>query len=75
MVFIQAGLIFFRDFESEDGQFSVTNVPAGTYDLRIQSAPFGPLNSATVRNLQVNGVEIRKGYMYGELLFQFPPSK
>jgi len=75
MVFKQTGLIFFRDFESEDGQFSVTDLPAGTYDLFIQSVPFGPLNSATVRNLQVKGVEIRKGYMYGELLFQFPPSK
>jgi hypothetical protein len=25
--------------------------------------------------MKLNGVEIRKGYMYGELLFQFPPLK
>jgi hypothetical protein len=72
IVFKNAGLIYVRDFEVEDGHFSVTDVPAGAYNLSIQSVPYGPLDFNTVRTLQVEGVEIRRGYMYGELLFILP---
>ena len=59
-----------RDFEGNDGVFSVTDLPVGTYDLEIGTLPY---SRAISRQFQmIRGVEIRKGFYYGEVLVQFP---
>jgi hypothetical protein len=59
-----------RDFEGNDGVFSVTDLPVGTYDLEIGTLPY---SRAISRQFQmIKGAEIRKGFYYGEVLIQFP---
>jgi protocatechuate 3,4-dioxygenase beta subunit len=66
---------YIRGFESNQGIFSVTDIPAGTYDLYIEAMPYAPLESQVMQRLQIKSVEIRRGHFYGELLIQFPPLK
>jgi hypothetical protein len=66
---------YIRGFESDQGIFSVTDIPAGTYDLSIQVVPYAPLESQVMQRMQLKSVEIRRGYFYGELLIQLPPPK
>jgi len=60
-----------RSFSDERGAFTITDIPPGTYTLLIQSV----LN-ATTDNVQIvtrEQVEVRKGFLFGEILMQFPP--
>jgi protocatechuate 3,4-dioxygenase beta subunit len=66
---------YLRGFESDQGLFAVTDIPAGTYDLYIQAVPYAPLESQVMPRFDIKSVEIRKGYFYGELLIQLPPPK
>ncbi len=59
-----------RSFADDSGRFLITDVAPGTYTLIIQSAL-----AATTDNVQLfnqEGVEIRKGFLFGEFLAQFP---
>ncbi len=57
-----------RDFENEQGMFSITDVPAGIYDLTISSLPHS--SAGTWDLVRSDHIEIRKGYYYGEILAQ-----
>jgi hypothetical protein len=62
-----------RSFSDERGAFMVTDIAPGTYTLIIQS-----IMDATTDNVQLvsrEQVEIRKGFLLGEILMQFPPPK
>jgi hypothetical protein len=67
--------IYIRGFEGEEGLFSVSDIPAGIYDLYVEAIPYGPMDDMLLQNMELKNVEIRKGYFLGELLFQFPPRK
>ena len=59
-----------RSFHSESGAFMITDVAPGTYTLIIQS-----VLSATTDTVQLfsqDGLEFRKGFLFGEILAQFP---
>jgi hypothetical protein len=66
---------YLRGFESDQGLFAVTDIPAGTYDLYIQAVPYAPLESQVMPRFELQSVVIRRGYFYGELLIQLPPLK
>jgi hypothetical protein len=68
-----AGQDYQRSFVSDRGAFMITDVAPGTYTLVIQSVP-----SATTDNVDLfsmEGVEIRKAFLFGEILAQFPKPK
>ena len=66
-------LMYERDFESNDGVFSVTDLPVGTYDLNIDTLPY--TRAMSRQSGSIKRVEIRKGYYYGEILVLFPRAK
>jgi hypothetical protein len=67
---IKSHLPHLRLFDSDNGTFAIMDVPPGTYDVEVE---FQPNPSALPRMIMnINRVEIRKGYFYGEILFQFP---
>ncbi len=58
-----------KSFSSDRGAFSVTDVAPGTYALVVQS-----VQSATtddVQLMQMDKVELRKGFLLGEVIVQF----
>jgi hypothetical protein len=65
-----AGQEYQRSFVSDRGAFVMTDVTPGTYTLVIESVP-----KATTDNVdlfRMEGMEIRKGFLFGEILAQFP---
>jgi hypothetical protein len=59
-----------RSFSDDRGAFSVTDAAPGVYTLIIQS-----VQSFTTDEVQIvtrENVEIRKGFLLGEILMQFP---
>jgi len=62
--------IYERDFESNDGVFSIADLPAGTYDLAVDTLPYS--RAISRQSASVDRIEIRKGYYYGEILVLFP---
>lgn len=66
----ETGSDYQRSFNSESGAFMITDVAPGTYTLIIQS-----VLSATTDTVQLfsqDGLEFRKGFLFGEILAQFP---
>ena len=63
-------MMYERDFESNDGVFSITDLPVGTYDLNVDTLPYSRVVSR--QSASVKRVEIRKAYYYGEVLVLFP---
>ncbi len=62
-----------KSFSSDRGSFSVTDVAPGTYTLVVQS-----VQSATtddVQLMQLDKVELRKGFLLGEVIVQFAKPK
>jgi hypothetical protein len=59
-----------KSFNSDKGAFVVTDVPPGTYTLLIQSVQSLPTDD--VQLFRLEGVELRKGFLFGELQAQFP---
>jgi hypothetical protein len=53
---------YFRQFQADDGKFMVNDIPAGVYDLLIQC----PMPDS-VQNLRITSVELKKGYVCGEM--------
>jgi hypothetical protein len=58
------------DIENDIGIFSITDVPAGSYKLAIQSLPHSPMEQT--RYVALGTVNLRSGLVYGEILAQFP---
>ena len=66
------GYSFFgRNFRSEDGEFFVSDIPAGVYALSIR--PDAMTDPPKDRTFDVPFVEIRKGYLFGPLEIHLPP--
>ncbi len=64
---------FQRSFSVDNGRFTVTDLAPGTYTLIVQS-----ITSSSAEDVQVlrqDGVEIRKGFFFGEFTAQFPKPK
>jgi hypothetical protein len=59
-----------RAFSSDRGAFAVTDIAPGTYNLLIQSIQSA--NTDDVQLVRLDGVEFRKGLLYGEIIAQFP---
>lgn len=71
----ESGGSYDRDFDNDEGRFSVYDLPAGTYDLSFRSAPISDAESFTRRSLDLRRIEILKGYYYGEIVAQLVPLK
>jgi hypothetical protein len=63
-------MMYERDFENNDGVFSITDLPVGTYDLNVDTLPYS--RAVSRQSASVKRVEIRKAYYYGEVLVLFP---
>ena len=50
-----------REITTEDGNFVVNDIPAGTYDVLIQAN-----TPNSVQNVRIKGVELKQGYLCGE---------
>ena len=61
---------FRREFDDDNGQFLVTDIPAGIYRVKFQAAEGYWLRSTVLDNL-----EIRPGYFYGEIQVRLVSSK
>jgi hypothetical protein len=62
-----------RSFSDDRGGFTITDAAPGSYTLIIQS-----VQSSTADDVQIitrENVEIRKGFLLGEILMQFPPPR
>ena len=62
-----------RSFNDDRGAFTITDVVPGNYSLIIQS-----VQATTADDVQImtrENVEIRKGFLLGEILIQFPPPR
>ena len=62
-----------RSFSDNRGAFTITDVAPGNYSLIIQS-----VQATTAEDVQIltrENVEIRKGFLLGEILMQFPPPR
>lgn len=53
---------YLRQFQTDDGKFVVTDIPAGVYDVSIQC----PMPDS-VQNLRITGVELKRGFLCGEM--------
>ena len=60
-------------FSSDRGAFVVTDIAPGTYNIFIQSIQSA--NTDDVQLVRLDGVEFRKGFLYGEVIAQFPKPK
>jgi hypothetical protein len=65
--------VYFRDFDNDDGLFSVADIPAGIYDISFISAPINLRD--TISSLLLKRIEIRRGYYYGEIQAQLLPNR
>ena len=63
------GRAYSRSFKNEDGYFYVTDVAPCSYQLFIMR------DLPEARILRLGQVEIRRGYLFGEIAAQFPPAK
>jgi hypothetical protein len=61
---------FLRQFDTEDGRFSVTDVAPGVYSVRIIPDSVIPLTNADLPQL-----EIRKGFYYGGVTVQLSATR
>ena len=59
---------YHRYFNTETGEFRITDVPPGLYDMEVQSAS----PDLTLKPVRLERLEIKKGQMYGELLINLP---
>lgn len=62
-----------RSFSSENGRYMISDVAPGVYTLVLQSVPGSTAEDVQLASLEQ--VEIRKGFLLGELLTQFPKPK
>lgn len=62
-----------RSYNSENGRFAITDAAPGSYTLIIQSVPES--TAEDVQLVRLEKVEIRKGFLFGEVLAQFPKPK
>ena len=60
---------YFRIFNNETGSFLVDDIPAGVYDafLRTMSSP--------PKDAELKGLDLRRGYMFGEVIVSLPPDQ
>ncbi len=69
------GMVYRREFDNDQGLFSVEDLPAGIYDMAVRALPIdirAPYISAKV---QLKRIEIRRGYYYGEILARLVPDR
>ncbi len=64
-----------RDFDNDDGVFSVADVPAGIYDISFRSVPINTREPFLSGTLLLKRIEIRRGYYYGEIQAQLLPNR
>jgi hypothetical protein len=64
------GKDFQRSFSSGNGKYMVTDVQPGTYDLIIQSV--ADSTAEDVQLVRLDQLEIRKGFLVGEVVSQLP---
>jgi uncharacterized GH25 family protein len=57
--------VYPRHVSDDSGQFSIADIPTGTYDIQIQSLGTGVLNVGNLKNIVV-----KDGYFYGAVLVQ-----
>jgi hypothetical protein len=65
-----AGQEYQRSFVSDRGAFAMTDIAPGTYTLVIESVPSATTDDVDLFSME--GMEIRKGFLFGEILAQFP---
>jgi hypothetical protein len=72
----QAGTSYYRrDFDNDDGLFSVVDVPPGIYDLTFSSVPVNLESSFLSAKAILRSIEIRRGYYFGEIMVLFSSSR
>ena len=71
----ETGTRYQRDFDNDDGRFSVEDVPAGIYDISFRSVPINIREPSLSGTLLLKRIEIRRGYYYGEILAQLLPNR
>ena len=71
----QAGASYRRDFDNDDGLFSVVDVPPGIYDLTFSSIPVNLGSNFLTAKAILRSIEIRRGYYFGEIVVLFSPSR
>jgi hypothetical protein len=71
----KTGAAYHRDFDNDDGLFSVEDVPPGKYDLSFRSLPFNSQSPLVVLKSLVEGIEIKRGYYYGEITVRLLPDR
>lgn len=67
--------VYHRDFDNDDGLFSVVDVPAGIYDISFTSLPINDRKPFLIERLLLKRIEIRRGYYYGEIVAQLLPNR
>jgi hypothetical protein len=67
--------VYQRDFDNDDGLFSVEDVRAGIYDVSFTSLPINVRAHFLPRELLLKRIEIRRGYYYGEIVAQLTPNR
>jgi len=62
---------YLRDVEEESGSFLITDIPAGKYNISIESLPY----ASTLRSarLSLGIIELRKGFIYSGVRADLPP--
>ena len=71
----ETGASYRRDFDNDDGLFSVGDVPTGIYDLTFSSLPTNLGSSFVIAKATLRSIEIRRGYYHGEIIALFSPSR
>ncbi len=60
--------VYSRHVSDDSGQFSITDIPTGTYDIQIQGLGTGVLNVGNLKN-----VVVKDGYFFGAVGVQLKP--
>jgi hypothetical protein len=71
----ETGASYHRDFDNDNGLFSVGDVPPGIYDLAFSSLPVNLESSFVVTKSNLRSIEIRRGFYYGEIIVIFSPGR
>ena len=65
--------VYYRDFDNDDGLFSISDIPAGIYDISFISAPINLRDPMSTQ--QLKRIEICRGYYFGAIQVQLLPNR
>jgi protocatechuate 3,4-dioxygenase beta subunit len=69
----ESGDTHYREFDNDEGLFSIVDIPTGIYEVLFKALPIGVREPFSPRTLTIKRIEIRRGFYYGEIVARLSP--